>query len=142
MGKLWRTPEYAIHSVRKNSRNKYHYQIRKCRRAESFIRIQKIAESCSMTNNDLISEERHETERQRKVVCKNDSVIGGVSGKQIPEVFAEKYSKLFNRYESSLNSSTITMAKIEEMINEQSLKGLDKINSGSICEAVDKSKGN
>ena len=45
-----------LHQIMKRTRNKYHYQIRRCRRIEEFIRNRKIVENCLDDDMDLFKE--------------------------------------------------------------------------------------
>ena len=68
-----------LHRLMKHTRNKYHYQIRRCKRVGDIIRNNKLAENCFTNDLDLFSE----LKKQRKHACdenitlnfKNDNVV-------------------------------------------------------------------
>ena len=62
-----------LHRIMKMTRNKYHYQIRKCRRVENFIKNQKIVENCLDTDMDLFAE----IKKQRSNGNQDDVTIDG-----------------------------------------------------------------
>ena len=76
----------------KRSRNVYHYQVRKCRRVEEYIRNKNIIENCIEGDADLFAE----IKKQRKNAANDDVTIDGAAGKDIPNKFKEVYSNLFN----------------------------------------------
>ena len=43
----------VLHNIMKKTRNQYHYQIRKCKRVEDFIKNKKLVENCLDGDNDL-----------------------------------------------------------------------------------------
>ena len=45
-----------LHRIMKKSRNRFHYQVRKCRRIEDFLKNRKIVENCLENDTDLFSE--------------------------------------------------------------------------------------
>ena len=77
-----------LHRIMKYSRNRFHYQIRKCRRVENYIKNQKIVENCIKNDTDLFNEIR----KQRKNNNHDEVTIDGASGKEIPGKFATVYN--------------------------------------------------
>ena len=76
----------------KVTRNKYHYQIRRCKRIEDFLRNKKIVENCFENDLDLFKE----IKKQRQNGAEIDITIDGSSGKEIPQTFARVYEDLYN----------------------------------------------
>ena len=74
-------------------------------------------------------------------MVEDDVTIDGASGKEIPGKFAEVYSELFNR-ESDDEEVRKVSESIENKIDEESWKEIDKVNSASIKEALNKIKPN
>ena len=125
------------HKVMKLSRNKFHYQVRKCKRIENFLKNKKTVENCFENDVDLFGE----IKRQRNNENADDVTIDGASGSDVPEKFAEVYKELFNRSKDE--------DKIEEMktninrkINQNDFIEIDRINSSTIKEALEKIKSN
>ena len=83
----------------KHTRNLFHYQIRKCRRVEDYIRNKKIIENCLENDGDLFAEIR----KQRSNSNEEDVTIDGASGDDIPNKFAGIYKELFNREDDDEN---------------------------------------
>ena len=77
----------------KTTKNTFHYQIRRCRRVEDFIKNQKIVENCIDSDSELFEV----IKKQRKGDSDDDVTINGASGKDIPAEFAKVYEELFNR---------------------------------------------
>ena len=75
------------------TRNIYHYQIRKCRRVEEYIRNTNIIENCIDEDTDLFAE----IKKQWKNATEDNVTIDGGAGKDIPGKFADVYNELFNR---------------------------------------------
>ena len=110
----------------KRTRNLFHYQVRKCRRVEDYLRNKKIIENCVENDTDLFAEIR----RQRSNDNQEDVTIDGAVGKDIPNKFSEIYSELFNR-EDDENDVLHISGEIERNINADAHKELDKINQRS-----------
>ena len=68
----------------KKTKNTFHYQIRRCRRVEEFIKNQKIIENCLESDDDLFNE----IKKQRSSGAEDDVTIDGAPGKDIPNEFA------------------------------------------------------
>ena len=126
-----------LHNIMKRTRNRFHYQVRKCRRVENFIKNQKIVENCLDDDMDLFKE----IKKQRSNTNEDDVTIDGAAGDDIPEKFAKVYKELYNR--SSDDEKVLNMKKqINGQIGQNDLKELDKINSVTIKEAIGKIKSN
>ena len=80
-----------IHRVMKHSRNTYHYQFRKCKKAEERIKRDKLLNACLGEGGDLFKE----IKALRKSGTAVATSIDGVS-KNIPEHFSSIYSQLYN----------------------------------------------
>ena len=78
--------------------------------------------------------------KKQRSDCKNDDVtIDGASGKDIPNEFAKVYKELFNR-EHDENQINSILNKLNLDITAESLQNVDKINTVTIKEALDKIK--
>ena len=121
----------------KNTRNKYHLQIRKCRRVEEYLRNQKIIENCLENDTELFSE----IKKQRGGTVDEDITVDGTSGENIPKTFATIYSGLFNRVNDDDNMN-ILMSQIKQSINEDDIYEVEKVNESLVKEAVEKLKPN
>ena len=70
------------HLLMKRTKNTFHYQIRRCRRVEDFLKNQQIIENCLDSDADLFEE----IKKQRSVGNDDDVTIDGASGQAIPNV--------------------------------------------------------
>ena len=126
-----------LHRIMKTTRNTFHYQIRRCRRVEDFIKNQKIIENCIETDEELFGE----IKKQRRAGLDDNVTIDGASGKAIPNEFANVYKELFNRENDEAEVDSI-LNKINMGLSEDSVSDLDKINIVTIKEALEKIKPN
>ena len=78
-----------LHRIMKKTRNIFHYQVRKCRRVEDYIKNQKIIENCLANDTDLFTEIR----KQRANPNDEDITIDGAAGKDILDKFVEIYKE-------------------------------------------------
>ena len=124
-----------LHRIMKKTRNEYHYQIRKCRRVEDFIRNHKIAQNCLENDADLFSE----IKKQRANNNIEEVTIDGAAGQKIPNKFGEVYRELFNREKDEENVQEVFNSM---KIDEHSLKEVNRINALKVKEAIDKIKPN
>ena len=126
-----------LHKIMKHSRNRYHCQIRKCRRVENYLRNQKIIENCVENDTDLFSEIR----KQRKNNNTDEVTIDGASGEEIPGRFATIYNELFNRGKDDDKIDAMKI-ELERGISRDDVSETDRINSEVIKEAMKQIKGN
>ena len=126
-----------LHKIMKRTRNQFHYQVRKCKRVENFIKNKKIVENCLDGDMDLFAE----IKRQRSNPNDDDVTIDGAAGRNIPGKFAEVYNKLYNRATDEEKVQEIR-SRIKTDINESEANEVDKINSFTIKEGIEKIKAN
>ena len=124
-----------LHRIMKRTKNIFHYQVRRCRRVEDYLKNNKIVENCLENDTDLFEE----IKKQRKVGSDDDVTIDGAAGKAIPNEFAKVYKELYNREQDEAEIDAI-MTNLNQDITEESLEQVDKINIVSIKEALDKIK--
>ena len=121
----------------KMTKNRYHYQVRKCQRIQNFIKNRKIVENCLDTDTDLFAE----IKRQRVNDNEDDVTIDGSSGSDIPNTFADVYKESFNRCNDEEKVEELKN-DIEGRIDQNDLREIEKINSTLIKEALEKIKSN
>ena len=133
---VWRSAGSPIntelHRIAKQTKNRFHYQIRKCRRVENFLRNQKIVENCIENDSDLFKEIKKQRSKQSD---SKDVTIDGASGDDIPDTFANIYKELFNRVNDEAKSNEIK-DNIEEQLGQKDVDEIEKINSLTIKEAL------
>ena len=126
-----------LHRIMKTTKNRYHYQIRRCRRVEEYIRNNKMVTNCIDTDLDLFAE----IKKQRMDKNQDEVTIDGVAGKRISEKFAEIYKKLYNTVEDVDQVKKVDR-KVQSSITNADSFELDRITAFSIQEAVKKIKPN
>ena len=125
-----------VHNIMKRTRNKYHYQIRICKKNADYIKKTKLIEACSNQNVDLFDELKKL--RTSKPVAA--SMIDGVSD-NVETYFGMKYSDLYN----SANDEDATLKAYDEIcdkVNCESLKDVDLITNELMKESVERLKDN
>ena len=80
-----------IHRIMKHSRNTYHYQFRKCKRAEEKIKRDKFLAACLGEGGNIFKE----IKALRKSGTEVATSVDGVT-QDIPEHFGRIYSELYN----------------------------------------------
>ena len=80
-----------IHNVMKHTRNVYHYEIRKCIKAEEKVKKNKLLDACFNGGGDIFEE----IKKLRKAP---EYVPSSIDGEQndVPGHFSRIYSKLYN----------------------------------------------
>ena len=100
------------HSIMKKTKNKYHHQVRRCRRSANYIANFRIAENTLRDDGYLFKE----LTQARKEDDETALVVDGKAGREIPNVFAEKYAKLYNNNENNVGRTTV-VAKLIARLN-------------------------
>lgn len=124
-----------LHRIMKQSKNRFHYQIRKCRRVENYLKNNKIIENCLENDTDLFKE----IKRQRSNANVDEVTIDGAEGDDIPDKFATIYKELFNRSKDDEKIEAMKV-QIEDELGNDDLIEIERINSNTIKEAMDKIK--
>ena len=127
----------VLHSIMKKTRNRLHYQIRKCKRVEKFIKNKKLVENCLEGENDIFAE----IKRQRGKETEESVTIDGADGANIPNKFADVYEELYNR-ENDRNNLEEILNNINNNIGNEANIEIEKINPALIKEALKKIKSN
>ena len=125
----------VLHSIMKSTQNKYHYQIRKCKRVEEFLINNKIIQNCLENDDDLFSE----IKKHRGMHVDEEVTIDGTSGENIPKKFASIYEELFNRENDDENISHI-LNEINQNLGNDDLKEINRVNPNLVKEAIGKLK--
>ena len=114
----------------KHSRNKYHYEVRKCRKAEESIRKNKLLDACFNGGGDLFEEIKKMKKTKETVANSIDGVY-----ENIPEHFNEIYKNLYNSVGDSAELIEIR-DEIESKVNLGSLEDVKKVTPEIIKEAT------
>ena len=127
----------VLHTIMKKTRNQFHYQIRKCKRVESFIKNRKLVENSLEGENDIFAEIR----RHRGKDTEESVTIDGANGENIPNKFADVYEELYNRENDGQTVNEVLDSINNDIGNEASIE-IEKINPALIKEALKKIKVN
>ena len=127
----------VLHTIMKKSKNRFHYQVRKCKRIEDYLKNNKIVENCLENDTDLFKE----IKRQRSNQNDDEVTIDGAADDNIPDKFASIYKDLFNSGTDD-NDVKAMKAKIDENICDVDLQDVNQINSFTVGEAMEKIKAN
>ena len=117
----------------KRTRNRYHFEYRKCLKLEEKIRKNKLLDSCLNKGADLFTE--------IKAMRKTDPIIAStMDGSQdVKKVFKEKYEKLYNSAKDEEKLVEV-LKKTEVMVTESSKTEIEKVTPQLIREATQKLK--
>ena len=126
----------ALHCIMKNTRNKYHLQIRKNKRMLDTIKRNNLLEACLNGNNGIL----RETKSMRKCTPSVPNVIDGKSD-NIPDLFATKYEKLYNSVDDKKYMKDIK-TELQNRIKQGDIEEVEKITSEVLKEASNKLVGN
>ena len=118
-----------LHQIMKKSRNLYHYQIKKCKRAQDEIKKSKLL-SCFSDGGDIFDEVK-KLRRSEPVVA---SVIDGQSD-DIEGHFSSIYKTLYNSVDDQ--SQVIDLLnQVHENISESDLEDVKKVSTSKVKEAA------
>ena len=125
----------VLHKLMKHTRNKYHYAIRKCKRASENILKDKMPNSC-LAGKDNIFDKIHKMRR-----TKNDAPMK-IDGHEKPsERFAEVYGQLYNSTDDKHKTEVIPN-KVRGLIDDNSLKDVDLVTPEVTGDVVKEMKSN
>ena len=125
----------ALHKLMKHTRNKYHYAIRKCKRASENILKDKMLNSC-LAGKDNIFDKIHKMRRVKNDIPKK------IDGHEKPsERFAEVYGQLYNSTNDKHETDAI-LNEVTSLIDDNSLKDIDLVTPEVIEDVVKEIKSN
>ena len=125
-----------LHRIMKRTRNVYHLQIRKCKKAADTLRRNALLDTCINGKGNIFSEIRKMRKSPRSAV----NSIDGVS-KDIPEHFASIYSRLYNSVDEKSKLESL-YAVIDSQISDGDKSEVFKITAEVVKEAVSHLKKN
>ena len=114
----------------KRAKNIYHYQIKKCKKAEESIKRNKLLDACLNGNGDIFKE----IKSLRK--CK-PVVSSSIDGKKenIQEHFKSIYKDLYNSIEDKKNVEKVLSSLNAGMINSHTID-VDQVSASVVKRAV------
>lgn len=123
-----------LHNIMKHTRNLYHYQVRKCKRAADKIKSEKYLSNCMNKSNDIFRDIKHSRSVKKGVA----NCIDGVTD-DIHNHFGEIYKGLYNR--NNENSELLSLKRIlDTKIDERSLNDIELITPSLVKIAVENLK--
>ena len=119
-----------LHKIMKKTRNVYHYEYKKCVRAEAKIKKSKLLDACINGNGDLFKE----VKSMRKVTPKVADTMDGVK-EDIPNHFGNIYKELYNCVDDGEEVVKIC-EDIEAMINVESFEDVMRVTPEEVKKAT------
>ena len=125
-----------VHKIMKRTRNLYHFQFNKCRKAEEKIRSNNLLNAClnSSDGADLFKEIKA-MRKTRPVVATS---IDGVK-ENVPEHFKNIYSQLYNSVDDAEDMARVS-TEVENSISSFSLSDVDRVTPDIVKTAAGKLK--
>ena len=123
-----------VHRIMKRTRNIYHFQYRKNKKAEDVIKKNKLLDACINGSGDIFKEIKSIRKTKQIVANSMDGVTEG-----IPEHFKTIYSGLYNSVEDAENMARLS-TEVELGLGEFSLQDVVRVTPDIVKEAASKLK--
>ena len=120
----------VLHNIMKRSRNVYHYNYKKCQRAQDKIKSNKLLDACLNGGSDVFKE----VKKMRK--C-DQSIASSMDGKteNVSEHFKSIYETLYNSVDDSAELNDIKF-QLDGRINSAHIQDVLKVTPTLVTEAV------
>ena len=125
-----------LHKIMKRTRNLYHLQIRKCKKAAELLKRNALLDSCINGNGDIFSEIR----KMRKAPATVVNSVDGVT-EDIPGHFASIYTRLYNSVNERSKLESI-YAAVDNQVSNGDDSEVSKITTDVVKKAVSHLKKN
>ena len=125
-----------LHKIMKRTRNVYHLQIRKCKRAAELLKRNALLDSCINGKGDIFSEIR----KMRKAPAAVVNSVDGVT-EDIPGHFASIYSRLYNSVNEESKLKSI-YRMVDNQVSNCDNSEVSKITADVVKEAANHLKKN
>ena len=133
--KSWGRPiNDDLHRMMKRTRNKYHFEYKKCQKAEDKIKKSKLLDACVSGNGDLFQELKSIRQSKTVIATSMDGVTDNVE-----DHFKNKYQHLFNSANDGAELMKV-QAETEALVDEKSLEDVLKVTPEIVKEAAHKLK--
>ena len=129
----------VLHDIMCNTRNKYHYAVRRVKKMSNNIRARKLMDASQSGDVDLLKEMKKIKGGKKTNVNLPECVEDAMGQDEIVEKFKEVYSALYNSAESSIAMEEIKN-RIKEMVGQDSIKEVEKVTGKVVRMAVQKMK--
>ena len=123
-----------LHNTMKKSRNKYHYEYKKCRKSEDKIRRNKLLDYCVNGGGDIFTEIKSLRKTKQKIATSMDGVKD-----DIKDHFRGIYEKLYNSANDSEELGKVQQ-EAETKVTAASLHDVEKVTPEIVKEAAHKLK--
>ena len=131
---VWQSAERPLnnelHRIMKRSRNIYHYNIRKCKKAENTIRRNKLLDACINGNGDIFNEIKKMRKTKPLIATSMDG-----NKNQIEDHFKDIYGNLYNSFDDKENITNL-LDEVNNGINHSHAYDVQKVTPAIIKEAV------
>ena len=125
----------TLHQIMKRTRNKYHYAIRKCKRAEEKILKDKMLNACLAGKENIFDK----IKKMRQVKNEAPSAIDGNDSPA--NRFAQVYDKLYNSTNDKEDTDAM-INKIQCSVKEDSIKDVNLVTPDVIKNVISEIKTN
>ena len=123
-----------VHRIMKRTRNIYHYQFKKCKKAEDLVKKNKLLGACLNGGGDIFKEIKAMRKTRQVVATTMDGV-----GENLPEHFKTIYSNLYNSVEDAEDMAKVS-CEVEDKIGAFSLNDVSRVTPDIVKEAASKLK--
>ena len=123
-----------VHNIMKRTRNKYHFQIRKCKQMADHLCKSKLLAACNDSSKDIFDE----IKKIRKCKPTTATIIDGVN-EDIENYFGEAYSNLYNSADDQ-QTTLEAFDDICERVSDGSLHDVQLVTPDLVREAISKLK--
>ena len=123
-----------LHTMMKRTRNKYHYEYKKCSKAQDRVKRNKLLDACLNGGGDLFKEIKTMRKCKPIVATSMDGVKVDVKGH-----FKQKYEHLYNSADDK-QALLDVLKEIEDRVDETSLDDVLKVTPDIVKEASHKLK--
>ena len=120
-----------IHKMMKKTRNKYHYEYKKCCKADLKIKSSKLLDSCLNGGGDLFKQIKHMRKCKPVVATSMDGVKTDIKGH-----FKSKYEALYNSADDKLDLLRV-QDEIEGKVEEKNINDVEKITPELVKKAAE-----
>ena len=121
-----------IHKIMKKTQNQYHYEYKKCEKAEEKIRKSKLLKACLTGDGDLFKEIKSLRKSSTVVATSMDGIA-----ENIEDHFKNKYDHLYNSADDGAELLKV-QEETEELVDENSLETVLKVTPQIVKEAAHK----
>ena len=125
-----------LHRIMKRTRNIYHFQARKCKQGEEYIKRSKLLDACVNGSEDIFSE----IKKLRGCVPITASALDSIKD-DIPGHFQTNYSELYNSVDDKVELSNLAKS-VDEAVNQNHINDVNKVTPEVVQEAAKQLKDN